>query len=147
MRPDELVELRRILKRHEGTGPMRAGRFLLYPDTEGIWTAGYGRNMQDRGLSQTEAEFLLDNDLDNVDAALRSLFPWYAALDPVRRWALIDMGFMGPHKLLNFKKMNAALERGDYATATREALDSKWKTDIGPTRSGDVARMLETGEL
>ena len=144
MEPDEL---RRILKRHEGTGPMRAGRFLLYQDTKNIWTAGYGRNMQDRGLSQTEADFLLDNDIDNVEAALSSLFPWFAALDPVRRGALINMGFMGPHKLLRFTKMTAALARGDYATAKQEALDSKWSEQVGPTRSGDVGRMLETGEL
>jgi lysozyme len=122
------------------------GRLLPYRCPAGKLSIGYGRNIQDIGLSRVEAEFLLDNDIDSIERSLTSHLPWFAALDDVRKGALINMGFMGIISLLGFKKMLSALERGDYATAAREALDSKWATDVGPRRSGDVARMLETGE-
>jgi len=137
--------LRRQIKEHEGTGPVRLGRFMPYRDTVGKLTVGYGRNIENIGISRVEAEFLLDNDIDSIERSLKTHLPWFAALDDVRQGALINMAFMGIVKLLGFKKMLAALERGDYATAASEALDSKWATDVGPTRAGDVAHMLRTG--
>lgn len=139
--------LRERLKLREGTGQTRRGRLLPYRCPAGKLTIGYGRNIEDIGISPVEAEFLLDNDIDAIERSLRVHLPWFAQLDDVRQGALIDMGMMGVPKLLGFKKMLAALERGDYATAEQEAHDSKWATDVGPVRSGDVGRMLRTGEL
>ena len=138
--------LRRQIKEHEGTGPVRLGRFLPYRCPAGKLTIGYGRNIEQIGLSRVEAEFLLDNDIDSIERSLTTHLSWFAGLDDVRKGALINMAFMGIIKLLGFKKMWSALEREDYATAAKEALESKWAADVGPGRAGDVARMLETGE-
>jgi len=143
--PDDRAALRAQLRRHEGTGPMRQGRFLPYRDTVGKLTIGYGRNLEDVGISQAEADFQLENDLDDRARMLASLLPWFSALDAVRQRALVDMAFMGTAKLLTFRKMLAALGQGDYATAAAEARDSLWATQ-GGARAVTVARMLETGE-
>ena len=126
---------------------MRLGRFLPYRDTVDKLTIGYGRNIDDIGISRVEAEFLLDNDIDSIERSLTMHLQWFAGLDDVRKGALINMAFMGIINLLGFKKMLSALERGDYATAAKEALNSKWATDVGPRRSEAVARMLETGTV
>jgi lysozyme len=119
---------------------------MPYRDTVGKLTIGYGRNIEDIGLSRAEAEFLLDNDIDSIGRSLTTHIPWFTGLDPVRQGALIDMGFMGVGKLLKFVKMLAALEAGDYETAAREAVDSKWARDVGQRRSQAVASMLRTGQ-
>lgn len=139
MTTDDRAQLRAQLVRHEGL------RLTVYLDTKGIPTIGVGRNLRDRGISSAIAMQLLDEDIDEIDAALRRALPWYARLDAVRQRALIDMGMMGIRKLLEFRRMLAALERGDYAAAAAEALDSNWARDVGPTRSTNVARMLQRG--
>ena len=49
-----------MLKRHEGL------RLKPYQDTIGKLTIGYGRNLDDRGISKEEAEYLLRNDISRV---------------------------------------------------------------------------------
>jgi lysozyme len=57
------------LQRHEG---LRL-RLRAYRDTVGKLTIGYGRNLDDRGISEDEAGFMLDNDIDLVVAELAPL--------------------------------------------------------------------------
>ena len=51
---------------------------------------------------------------------------------------------LGLPKFLKFKKMIAALEVGDYDRAAEEALDSKWRHDVGD-RALRIARDLKHG--
>lgn len=136
--------LRQRLKEHEGTGPVRFGRFMPYRCSAGKLTLGYGRNIEDIGLSRVEAELLLDNDIDSIERSLITHLPWFIELDPIRQGALIDMAFMGVGKLLTFSKMLAALKHGDYATAAQEALASDWAAQV-KRRAQDIATMLRTG--
>ena len=53
--------LRSQLERHEGL------RLKPYRDTVGKLTVGYGRNLEDVGISRDEADFMLDNDIDQVE--------------------------------------------------------------------------------
>lgn len=137
--------LRQRIKEHEGTGPVRLGRFMPYRCPAGKLTIGHGRNIEDIGISRVEAEFLLDNDIDSIERSLTSHVLWFANLDDARKGALIDMGFMGIGKLLKFHKMLDALKQGDYAAAAREALASKWSQDVGPRRAQAVAALLRDG--
>lgn len=131
--------LRAQLQRDEGL------RLRLYKDTKSKWTIGYGRNLDDVGVSLAEAEFMLDNDITKHAAAVLSLLPWTTHLDEVRREVLINMSFMGPNKLLTFTKMLAALRRGDWDVAAAELLDSDYHVDVGP-RAERLAKQLVTGE-
>lgn len=120
-------------------------RLKPYRDTVGKLTIGIGRNLDDVGISQAEAEFLLDNDIDNATAKLLKSLPWAVGLDPVRFSAMVNMAFnMGIWGLLGFKNFLAALQAGDYKSAREHMLESKWATQVGP-RAQRLAIQIETG--
>ena len=53
------------LKVHEGV------RDKVYLDTEGIETIGVGRNLKDKGLSEDEIDYLLQNDISEFKVCLK----------------------------------------------------------------------------
>ena len=88
-------------------------------------TIGYGRNIDDNGISEEEAEYLLLNDVENAERELTNTFSFYTSLSEVRKAVLLNMVFnMGLSKLLGFKKMIAALQQSNYPLAAQEMLDS-----------------------
>lgn len=117
------------LKRDEGFVPH------AYLDSEGYWTIGYGRLIDKRlggGITETEAEFLLKNDLLDTRADLDRALPWWQGLPPPWQRGLVNMAFnLGLPRLRGFKKMLAALKAGDGERAAAEALDSKWAGQVG----------------
>lgn len=92
---------------------------------------GYGRNLEDRGISKNEADYLLNNDILNIKLELEDKLPIFKKLDDVRRNVLLEMAFnMGVPKLLGFKKTIQYLKNGDYLEASKEMLNSKWHEDF-----------------
>lgn len=129
------------LKRHEGS-VTENGWHRIYYDSVGIATIGYGRNLEDKGLAEDEAEFLLGNDVDEAILDCQTL-PFWNRLDPVRQQVLANMVFnIGFNRFLDFKNTIAAIERGDFKTAAEEMLDSKWARQVGP-RAKELAEMME----
>lgn len=120
-------------------------RLRIYPDTKGIPTIGIGRNLL-KGISREEAYHLANNDIEDASADLDRAIPWWSKLDEVRQRALVNLCFnMGIARLLGFHKMLAALQSADFAAAARELLDSTWKIDVGPERSGRIHEMILNG--
>jgi len=104
-------------------------------------TIGYGRNIEERGISIEEAEFLLQNDILRCKQEMAP-YTWYYGQPPQVQDALINMCFnLGLTRLLTFKRMIAALEAKDYTKAALEALDSKWAKQV-KGRATDVAIMM-----
>jgi lysozyme len=121
-------------------------RLFPYTDTVGKLTIGYGRNLQDRGLSKAEATYLMMNDLDESRMELIH-YDWFNKLDKVRQEVLIELHFnIGLTRLLKFKQMIAYLIIGDYTKAAEQLLDSLWAKQVGRTRSQDMANRLTTGK-
>lgn len=137
------------LKADEGQ-VKRNGKHVVYKDHLGFDTLAIGRLVDRRrggGLSDAEAEYLLINDIEERDALLRRVLPFYAKLDAVRQRALLNMAFqLGVAGLLDFKQMLAALAKGLYQAAAKEALDSDWAKLQTPARAKRVAYMIETGK-
>ncbi len=130
--------LRRQIRRHEGF------RRHPYTDTTGHVSIGYGRNLDDVGISRMEAKTMLDNDVEIAASSCRR-FTWYADLKPIRQEAVLNMMFnLGWTKFNTFKKMIAALEVRDYNTAAREALDSLWAIQTG-ARARELAEQIRSG--
>jgi lysozyme len=114
-----------------------------YLCTAGKLTIGYGRNLDDNGITQAESLALLLNDLDECERDLQS-FPWWEGLSEVRKHALLDMRFnLGPTRFRGFKKMLAALEAGNFTEAATQMRDSKWARQDVPARAEKLARMVE----
>lgn len=127
------------LKRDEGV------ELKAYQDTEGIWTIGIGRNLQDVGVSMDEAEYMLANDIDVAVGELQRTFDWFEGLSDARQRVCINMCFnLGLTRLLGFKKFLAAMAVGDWETAGVEMLDSKWSRQVG-ARSTRLKDLLLEG--
>lgn len=118
---------------------------LPYTDSVGKLTIGYGRNLNDNGISKKEADFLFDNDFNSCEREL-SKYTWYTSQPEGVQAALINMRFnLGLKRLLGFKRMIAALKVKNYTLVAQEALDSKWATQVGQ-RAKDIAVMLREGK-
>jgi len=149
------------LVEHEGY------RKHVYQDTLGIDTIGVGRNLEDRGISKEELDhldipnieavyehgleyddaiYLACNDIEIVEEELLRHHPCVADLSATRQMVCMDMAFnMGVPRLLKFKKMWAAIHAGDFDTASKEMLDSRWAVQVGK-RAQKAALLMRIGE-
>lgn len=119
-------------------------RLKPYRCTAGKLSIGYGRNLDDVGITDEEAEYLLMHDIERAEKDTEKL-PCYKKLNQTRKDVLIEMVFnMGLPRVLGFKKMLAALDAGDYSEAANQALDSKWARDVGE-RAKRLAYFMRVG--
>ena len=143
-------------------------RLQVYKDTLGIDTIGIGRNLEDRGISKDEldwmdyptidhvyeygiteadAVYLATNDVQIVEEELLRAHPCVDRLDSVRQLVLIDMAFnLGVPRLCKFKNMWAAIHDDDFATASKEMLDSRWANQV-KSRATKLANAMHNGEF
>jgi lysozyme len=132
-------ELEEQLIRHEGL------RLFPYKDTVGKLTIGVGRNIEDNGISEKEAMYLLKNDIERCSKILQENFYFYNFLTHTRKCVLVNMCFnLGFPRLMGFKKMLAALETHDYDTAADEMEDSKWARQV-KGRAVELANQMRDG--
>ena len=147
---------------HEGL------RLQVYQDSLGIDTIGIGRNLEDRGITKEELEwmdipdmaivhtegiteadamYLAQNDVQIVEDELLRAHPCVDGLDAVRQLILVDMAFnMGVPRLCKFKKMWAAIHNEDFSTASKEMLDSRWANQV-KLRATKLAHAMYSGEM
>jgi lysozyme len=130
----------RQLKLHEGV------KLKAYKCTADKTTIGVGRNLDDLGITEEEADYLLANDIDRVKVALSREIPWMADLNDVRQRVLLDMAFnLGVSGLMQFKKTLKAIQDKDFERAGRMMLDSKWATQVGK-RADRLSVMMNIGK-
>jgi lysozyme len=114
-----------------------------YTCTAGKTTIGVGRNLDDRGISESEAMFLFQNDL--IDTAQHcKAYPWFQFLSEVRQAAVMDLMFnIGPTRFAGFRNFIKAMAAQDYEDAGTELEDSKWFAQVG-RRSRRIKSMIQT---
>ncbi|ALK30825.1 hypothetical protein Bpla01_29840 [Burkholderia plantarii] len=120
-------------------------RLMPYTDTVGKITIGVGRNLTDVGISESECDMLLADDIDRTITWLDAKLPWWRELDTVRQRAMVNMAFNMGGGLLTFVNTLDAIKRGDYAAASKGMLDSKWARQVG-ARATRLAEMMTTGK-
>lgn len=131
--------LKADLRRDEGL------RTRLYQCSEGVYTIGIGRNLESKGITPSEAEYLLSNDVDEVVRDLDRVYPWWRGLSFDQQRGLANMAFqLGMTRLRQFKRVLAALEAHNGPAAAVAALDSLWARQT-PERARRVAALLERG--
>ncbi|MEX3556626.1 MAG: glycoside hydrolase family protein [Burkholderia gladioli] len=134
----DAAALKAELSRDEGR------RLKPYVDTVGKTTIGVGRNLTDVGITDTECDVLLSDDIDRTVAWLDRNLSWWRSLDPVRQRVVINMAFNMGGGLLTFTNTLAAMQRGDYAAAADGMLASKWAVQVGD-RAKRLAAMMRGG--
>lgn len=129
------------VKVHEGL------RLKPYRCSANKLTIGYGRNLEDNGLTLEEAEILLQHDLVQAesDAIIYLGLHTWSTLTDVRKAVLINMSFnLGLTTLLKFTRFKSCLQSGDWAGAAVEMLDSRWASQVG-SRATELAEHMRSG--
>ena len=129
---------RETIIKHEGF------RSKPYKDTVGKLTIGFGRNLEDVGISWAEAMFMLENDLARIEADLEDFFgkDW-KDLPLYIKVVLMDMCYnLGFRGFRSFRKMIQAVRERDWDRMIEEMLDSKWARQV-PNRAKDLIKMVE----
>lgn len=135
-----IIKLSDRIRQHEGCV------LKPYLDSEGIWTAGIGRNLEAVPFSQDEVELMFQNDLRRAQNGAETLFP-YSELNEVRRGVLTEMVFqMGVAGVSKFKNFLDAALHHDWQRAHDEMLDSKWAKQT-PGRAKELAGIFLSGEI
>ena len=133
------TDFENMLIRHEGM------ELKPYKCTAGKLTIGVGRNIEDMGITEDEAIYLLRNDVARFAAELAQAKPIVKSLDDVRYYVLLNMAFnLGVSRLLKFKKMWEAIEDQRYVDAALEMQDSRWCEQVGG-RCSELAELMENG--
>jgi lysozyme len=139
------MNIERLMKKlveHEGVS-----RFV-YDDHLGYATIGVGRCVEKNvglGLSDSEIDFLLENDIHRCVTELRRAFDWFDQLDSIRAEAMVNLCFnLGLSRLLGFKKALAHMAEKNYSKAADEFYDSKWQKQVG-YRADEVCDMIRHG--
>lgn len=130
-----MVNYVEMIKRHEGF------RQYPYKCTAGKLTIGYGRNLDDVGISKEEADYLLDMDLDKHTEELDKVITWAVPKDVYA--VLVDMHYnLGHERFMQFRKMLECLKKLNFKGAAKEMLDSKWAKQV-PNRAAELANIME----
>lgn len=136
----EDVALVERIKKHEGYSKK------LYKCPAGKWSIGFGRNLEDCGISEQEAEIMLANDISRARLELATSFAWTSDMDIVKKNVLVEMVFnMGITRFKGFKKMLAACQKGEWDKVADEMLNSKWAEQVGK-RAKTLAEIMRKGK-
>lgn len=144
------AKLRAQLTKHEGFRPTvyddATGRPVsIGSQIRGKLTVGVGRNLEDKGLSEDEINYLLDNDItDCIQAAQQ--FPWFSGLDPVRQAVVTELVFnLGLKRFKSFKKFIGFMGEHRWVHAAAELRNSLWASQV-KGRADTIIKQVITGE-
>lgn len=131
-----IKELKERLIQEEGL------RLKPYRCSEGKLTIGVGRNIEERGITEDEALYMLGNDVAIVCDELGAAIPWIFEIESTARMILVDMAFnMGVPRLLGFTNTLKYVRDGKYKKASVEMLDSRWAAQVGK-RAKDLSNLM-----
>lgn len=135
-----------LLKHQEGY------RQFVYDDATGKpthgtgkLTIGYGLNLEQRGLTEDEASYILNNDIISTTDRLGVLVPFFNRLDPVRQAILISMAInLGMSGLMGFSGMLSYMDARKWGQATEAMANSLWAKQV-PARFEELSGMMAFG--
>lgn len=126
------------VKEHEGY------RSRAYKDSVGVWTIGYGTNLQTLEIDEALASKWLEERLEAADRFARTLPEWLVMDDP-RRAVIVEMIYnLGPAGYVLFANTRRAMQERDWERAAHGMLASKWAKQVG-RRAARLAEQMRTG--
>ena len=114
----------------------------VYKDSLGYDTIGVGRCLDKNGISEDEAMYLLENDINRVVANLDKVWEVWRSFPLPAQEVCVDMAFqMGITGFMNFRQTRALMEMGCWLEASEEVLRSKYAVQT-PNRAARNSRKL-----
>jgi lysozyme len=133
-----ISKAQKMIERDEGL------RLKPYKCTAGKLTIGYGRNIEDVGISQATALQMLEEDLKNAQNICLAIF----GMDQWCRWSenrklgWVNLAFnLGNAGLLGFRNTLKAAIGENWPEVERHLRASKWFTQVG-SRAERVISMI-----
>ena len=125
------------IKKHEGY----VG--VVYKDSLGIDTIGYGFAIKDLVLDEDISEMILKRKLDVLIYNVNNKFEFLKDSPKEAQEVVYEMAYqMGVSGVSKFKKFLQALEEKDYGWAAIEMLDSRWSKQT-PQRAQRLSNIIK----
>ena len=121
-------------------------RAAPYKDGLGNITIGVGWNLTSNGLPSWIITALYNLALEDAEAVLNRVAPWWIGLDPVRQRAMQNLAFNLGGKLSGFPIFLSDMQAGRWASAAAELENSEpWFSEVGQ-RGPMLVEMISSGE-
>ena len=125
------------LKRHEGYSR------IVYKDSLGIDTIGYGFAIKDLTLDEDICDMILERKLKILKSRVKTKFGWYKYMPPAIKNVVMEMCYqMGVYGFSCFKKTISYLQNKEWDKASVEMLDSRWATQT-PRRANELSKIVK----
>ena len=124
------------IKKHEGY----VG--IVYKDSLGIDTIGYGFAIKDLELDKDICDIILERKLHALTDRINNKFHWYMYMPPEIQHIVVELCYqMGVYGFSCFKKTIAYLQDKKFKEASVEMLDSRW-ADQTPNRAKELSNRV-----
>ena len=121
-------KIKHYIKNNEGL------RLKPYKCTADKWTIGYGRNLDDKGISKQEADNMFLNDFNDTVIEVKKAIKNFDNIKFYAQMVCVDMLFnLGLTRFRQFKNFIKAIENQDYNRAAEELKYTDFSfTDLTP---------------
>jgi lysozyme len=125
------------IKQHEGY----VG--VVYKDSLGIDTIGYGFAIKDLELDEDICEIILERKLKQLEDMINLKFSWYKYMPQEIKDVVMEMCYqLGVTGVSKFKKTIAYLQNKQWEKASVEMLDSLWARQT-PNRAKELSNRVK----
>ena len=125
------------IKKHEGY----VG--VVYKDSLGIDTIGYGFAIKDLELDRDICDEILVRKLKDLKSKVENKFDWFKYMPPEIKDVVLEMCYqMGVYGFSCFKKTIAYLQNKQWKEASVEMLDSRWAQQT-PNRARTLSNIVK----
>ena len=129
------------IKQHEGY----VG--VVYKDSLGIDTIGYGFAIKDLELDVDVCDIILERKLKALQDMVQVKFNWYIYMPQEIKDVVMEMCYqLGVGGFSKFKKTIAYLQNKQFKDASEEMLDSLWAKQT-PNRAKELSKKVKEVEV
>ena len=129
------------IKKHEGY----VG--IVYKDSLGIDTIGYGFAIKDLELDKDICDIILERKIKNLQDRVKVKFKWYGYMPQEIKDVVMEMCYqLGVGGFSKFKKTIAFLQNKQFIDASQEMLDSLWAKQT-PNRAKELSNRVKEVEV
>lgn len=115
---------------------------IVYKDSLGIDTIGYGFAIKDLELDRDICDLILDRKLKELEDRVKLKFGWYPFMPKVIQDVVMEMCYqLGVTGFSKFVKTITYLKDKDFKNASIEMLDSKWAKQT-PNRAKKMSKIV-----
>ena len=143
-------ELTKSIRKHEGEKRNKDGKHVVYEDSEGFPTVGYGHKVTKVDglkvgdtIDDAKADQLFNQDIEKAKSGAKTVITNFDALPDEVRHILTEMVYqMGASGVKKFENTLEHIKNGDYKKAAQEMLNSEWAKQT-PSRAKALAERME----